>query len=76
MVGEQVVGAMSTQSYRANAFSEQELDMFWKLGQPVACALEKTQLRQTVQAQAQELSQIQLYSKPEGSLTKRTSSIE
>lgn len=44
LIGEQVIGAMSTQSYTRNAYSETELQLLVKLAQPVAVAMENARL--------------------------------
>ena len=44
LMGNQVTGAMSTQSYKPNAYSHDELEMLVKLAQPIAIALENARL--------------------------------
>ena len=44
LIGERVVGALSTQSYTPNAYSPEEVDLLVSLAQPVAIALENARL--------------------------------
>lgn len=54
-IGEQIIGAMSVQSYTANAYTTTELNMLSQLGQFVAIALENARLYEETRQRASEL---------------------
>ncbi|MFQ5617254.1 MAG: GAF domain-containing protein, partial [Anaerolineales bacterium] len=56
LLGGQVIGAMSTQSYTPNAFTQSELNLLQKLAEPVAIALQNSQLFEATRRQLEELT--------------------
>lgn len=59
LIGNQVTGAMSTQSNRPNAYSNDELELLVKLAQPIAIALENARLFAAERAAHNRMSRLQ-----------------
>ena len=59
LIGDQVTGAMSTQSYRQNAYSQDDLESLIKLAQPIAIALENARLFSAEKAARERMDRLQ-----------------
>ena len=59
LIGDQVTGAMSTQSYRQNAYSHDDLESLTKLAQPIAIALENARLFAAERAARERMDRLQ-----------------
>ena len=58
ILGEQIVGVMSTQSYRPNAFGDAELDLLERLSGTVAIALENSRIYADARRSSNQLVQL------------------
>lgn len=56
IIGDEVIGVISTQSYRAGAFGNTELELLERLAQPVAHALENVRVYTAAQRRADHLA--------------------
>ena len=59
LIGDRVTGAMSTQSYRQNAYSHDDLESLIKLAQPIAIALENARLFAAEKAAREKMDRLQ-----------------